>query len=110
MPARNGVAGDHVLAGSVLADKAHYTNKIVEAVTRTGAQPVIPSKKNRLISRAIDRHLYRDRNEEQFFDYFKQLRRLATRYDKTAVSFLTMARFVSVLLCLQWLFIQTYGK
>ena len=50
----------------------------------------------------IDRNLYRDRNKvERFFSRLKQFRRLATRYDKTASSFLGMVHFVSALLWLR---------
>jgi putative transposase len=89
-------------AGNVLADKAYDTNVVLARVAAIGAQAVIPSKKNRLIQRVIDRNLYRDRNKvERFFSRLKQFRRLATRYDKTASSFLGMVHFVSALLWLR---------
>ena len=67
-----------------------------------GAGVVIPSKKNCLGERAIDRNLYCDRNKvERFFSRLKQFRRLATRYDKTASSFLGRLHFVSALLWLR---------
>lgn len=88
--------------GNVLADKAYDTDAVVAAVEALGAQVVIPSKKNRLVQRMIDRNLYRDRNKvERFFSRLKQFRRLATRYDKTASSFLGMVHFVSALLWLR---------
>ena len=50
----------------------------------------------------IDGNLYRDRNKvERFFSRLKQFRRLATRYEKTASSFLGMVHFVSALLWLR---------
>ena len=89
-------------AGNVLADNAYDTNAVVAAVEALGAQVVIPSKKNRKITRLIDRNLYRDRNKvERFFSRLKQFRRLATRYEKTASSFLGMVHFVSALLWLR---------
>ena len=89
-------------AGNVLADKAYDTDAIVAAVEAMGAQVVIPSKKNRTVARVIDRNLYRDRNKvERFFSRLKRFRRLATRYDKTASSFLGMLHFVSALLWLR---------
>ena len=93
-------------AGNVLADKAYDTDAVVASVVASvvalGAQVVIPSKKNRLVQRVIDRNLYRDRNKvERFFSRLKQFRRLATRYDKTACSFLGMLHFVSALLWLR---------
>ena len=89
-------------AGNVLADKGYDTNQVVELVAATGAGLVVPSKKNRLVERVIDHNLYRDRNKvERFFSRLKQFRRLATRYDKTASSFLGMLHFVSALLWLR---------
>ena len=89
-------------AGNVLADKAYDTDAVVASVVALGAQVVIPSKKNRLVQRVIDRNLYRDRNKvERFSSRLKQFRRLATRYDKTACSFLGMLHFVSALLWLR---------
>jgi hypothetical protein len=46
--------------------------------------------------------LSRDRNKiERFFSRLKPFRRLATRYEKTASSFLGMVHFVSALLWLR---------
>ena len=89
-------------AGNVLADKGYDTDAVLACVAALGAEAVIPSKKNRLVQRLIDRNLYRDRNKvERFFSRLKQFRRLATRYDKTASSFLGMVHFVSALLWLR---------
>jgi putative transposase len=89
-------------ASNVLADKAYDTDAVLASVAASGAKVVIPSKKNRLVQRVIDRNLYRDRNKvERFFSRLKQFRRLATRYDKTASSFLGMVHFVSALLWLR---------
>ena len=84
--------------GNGLAGKAYDPDAVVAAVQALGAQVVIPSRKNRKVVRLIDRNLYRDRNKvEHFFSRLKQLRRWATRYEKTASSFLAMVHFVSVL-------------
>ena len=87
---------------NVLGDKGYDTESVIASVEALGAQVVIPSKKNRRVERQIDRNLYRDRNKvERFFSRLKQFRRLATRYDKTASSFLGMLHFVSALLWLR---------
>lgn len=89
-------------ASNVLADKAYDTDAVLARVAAICAHVVIPSKKNRRVQRVIDRNLYRDRNKiERFFSRLKQFRRLATRYDKTASSFLGMVHFVSALLWLR---------
>lgn len=51
--------------------------------------PVIPMRKTRKLRVAVDRRLYRLRNlVERCFNKLKNARRVATRYDKTAESFL----------------------
>lgn len=51
--------------------------------------PVIPPKANRREPAPCGYRRYRDRNQfERLFNRLKQFRRIATRYDKTASSFL----------------------
>ena len=72
-----------------------------------GAQVVILSKKSRKVFRLIDRNQNRDRPKvERFFSRIKQFRRLATRYERAASSFLGMVHFVSALLGLRQLSAQ----
>lgn len=91
-----GVAADllkGLAVGAVLADKAYDTNALVAQIRQAGAAVVVPSKRNRRAPRLLDRNLYADRNKvERFFNRLKQYRRLATRYDKTAASFLAFAQ------------------
>ena len=78
----------------VLADKGYDTNALVAAIEQTRAEVVMPSKKNRTYCRLIDRVRYRRRNQvERFFNRLKDFRRLATRYEKTAISFLRFCFF-----------------
>lgn len=52
---------------------------------------MVPSKRSRRSTRALDRNLYADRNKaDRFFNRLKQYRRLATRYDKSAASFFSL--------------------
>jgi transposase len=52
--------------------------------------PVIPPKANRKDAIPRDFRAYKNRNRvEPMFNKLKQFRRIATRYDKTAVSFLS---------------------
>nr|WP_241749637.1 IS5 family transposase [Rufibacter sediminis] len=75
-------------AGAVLADRGYDSDAFLGYVRDSGAEAVIPSKKNRLQQRQIDKNLYRDRNKvERFFSKLKAFRRVATRYEKTAGSF-----------------------
>jgi transposase len=78
--------------GAVLAAKAYDANALGATIRRAGAAVVVPSNRSRRPARALDRNLYADRNKaERFFNRLKQYRRLATRYDKTAASFLAFA-------------------
>ena len=91
-----GLAAEHVIA-----DKAYDADAIVAAVTRCGAIAVIPPKRNRLRQRSYDTHLYKERHlVECFFCKLKDFRRIATRYEKPAQTFLAM---VTIAACLIWL-------
>lgn len=66
-----------------------------------GALAVIPSKSNRKLPREHDQELYKERNHvERFFNRIKQYRGLATRYEKTAASYLAMLHLACVRLWL----------
>lgn len=86
---------------AVVADKAYDTNAIVKDLAERGIEVVIPPKRNRLEPRPYDENLYADRNKiERFFNLLKGYRRIATRYDKTASSFLA---FIHLACSLIWL-------
>jgi transposase len=54
-----------------------------------GAAPEIPTKSNRKVQHSVSTRLYRLRSRiECFIGHLKEQRRIATRYDKTATSFL----------------------
>lgn len=72
-------------AMSELADKGYDS----DAIRAAGAEPRTPPWRNRKEAIPYDRHLYRERNVvERYFARIKHYRRVATRYDKKAVSFL----------------------
>lgn len=82
----------------MVADKAYDTNAVRAAISACHAEPVIPSKTSRNAPRAHDQNLYADRNKaERFFGRLKEARGLATRYEKTAVSFLATAHLLAAL-------------
>ena len=73
----------------MLADKGYDSDQVRCTLLMKGVLPVIPPKANRKEALACDFRAYRDRNRiERMFNHLKQARRIATRYDKTAVSFL----------------------
>lgn len=86
---------------AVLADKGYDSDAFIDAIQRKGAEAVIPSRKNRLKPRQLDRHLYKARNlVERFFQKLKQFRRIATRYERLARNYQSMLSLVSVVIWL----------
>jgi len=84
--------------GAVVADRAYDTNAVLAAVAQANAEPVIPPKTSRKQQRAYDTNLYADRNKvERFFGRLKEARGFATRYEKTATSFLAVAHLLAAL-------------
>jgi transposase len=73
----------------MLADKGYDSDAIRQDLKQRGVEAIIPFKRNRKVQEPIDGFLYALRNMvERCFNKLKQSRRLATRYDKTASSFL----------------------
>ncbi|MGI4759105.1 MAG: transposase [Janthinobacterium lividum] len=84
--------------GAVVADRADDTNAVLAAVARADAELVIPPRISRKQQRAYDTNLYADRNKvERFFGRLKEARGFATRYEKTATSFLAVAHLLAAL-------------
>lgn len=76
-------------SAALIADRAYDCDAFVALLSQQSTEAVIPSRKNRKQQRVIDRNLYRDRNKvERFFAWMKRFRRIATRYEKTASSYL----------------------
>ena len=69
-----------------------------------GILPIIPPRSNRKAPEHPDYRRYRDRNRiERMFGKLKQQRRIATRYDKTAQSFLGFIDITSIRLWIRHL-------
>ena len=81
----------------LLADKGYDADFILADLQARGVAAVIPAKRNRKVQTAIDGHIYALRNlVERCFSKLKHSRRLATRYDKTADSFLGFVLLASI--------------
>ena len=73
----------------LLGDKGYDTDAVLADLQAKGIVAVIPPKRNRKAQPVIDGHLYALRDlVERCFSKPKHSRRLATRYDKTADSYL----------------------
>jgi transposase len=81
----------------LLGDKGYDADAILADLEAKGVAAVIPPKRNRKVQRVIDGHLYAMRNlVERCFSKLKHSRRLATRYDKTADSYLGFILVASI--------------
>ena len=81
----------------LLGDKGYDADAILADLDARGAAAIIPPKRNRKVQRDIDGHLYALRNlVERCFSKLKHSRRLATRYDKTADSYLGFILVASI--------------
>lgn len=78
------------LTHRVAGGKARFGTLILLSQFRPirGILPIIPPRSNRKVPEHPDYRRYRDRNRvERMFAKLKQHRRIATRYDKTVLSF-----------------------
>ena len=93
----SGISFDHLLA-----DKGYDANWLRAQIAEKGAEAVIPSTRSRSQAIPYDKHIYRERNlVERFFNKIKHFRRIATRYEKTAVSFAAMSFLVGAVIWLR---------
>lgn len=85
----------------MLADKGYDGDDVRQNLLIHGILPVIPSRANRCEPIPHDVESYKDRNlVERMFNRLKQFRRIATRYDKTAMSFLAFLKIAAAKLWL----------
>lgn len=88
----------------LLADRGYDSDRVRETMEARNVVPVIPMRKSRKLRVAVDRTLYRLRNlVERCFNKLKNARRVATRYDKTAESFLGFIDITSIRIWLRHL-------
>tara|TARA_R100001244_G_scaffold6593_19_gene8090 strand:- start:13708 stop:14085 length:378 start_codon:yes stop_codon:yes gene_type:complete len=81
----------------LLADKGYDADFIREDMERGGGTAMIPTKRNRKVQLPVDPAIYALRNMvERCFNKLKNARRLATRYDKTADSYLGFINLVAI--------------
>lgn len=83
-----------VQPAAAAGDKAYYSNAIIHQLESERVQPVIPQIGKQIHEQdapGFDRELYRRRNVvERLISWLKEYRRIATRFEKTAVNFLAM--------------------
>lgn len=88
----------------LVADRRYDSDKVREDIESRNALPVIPMRKNRKVRKVVNMAIYTLRNMvERCFNKLKNTRRLATRYDKTADSFLGFVDLACIRLWLRHL-------
>jgi transposase len=93
---------DQFSARFALLDKAYDTDAVLAFFENQGTIPVIPPKANRVVQRDYDRPLYQERNLiECFIGRIKQFRRVFSRFDKYARTYLHFIHFACALIWLR---------
>ena len=86
----------------MLADRGYDADWFRSALAKRGITPCIPSKSNRITPIPHDKALYRQRHRiENMFGRLKDWRRIHTRYDRCAHTF--MAATVLAATIIFWL-------
>ncbi len=87
----------------LVGDMGYDADRIREELLVRGVLPVIPPNPVRKERAPLDRELYRLRNRvERLVNRLKQFRAVATRYDKTAESFLAFVQLAAARLWLRF--------
>ena len=91
------------ISGSIVnADKGYDSQAFVDWLQSLGAIPNIPSRETNRLQRECDWWLYKERHlVESFWQKIKQFRRVATRYDKLAKSFLGFVYLAAITVLLK---------
>ncbi len=91
------MAADGPLVRVLLADRGYDSDAIRQDMENRGGVAVIPARKSRKVRESVDGHIYALRNRiERCFNRLKNARRVATRYDKTAASFIGFVQIASI--------------
>ena len=83
----------------LLGDKAYDSDAFRAEIAVAGGEAVIPPNRSRSIAIPYDEHLYQERQlVECYINKIKHFRRIATRYEKTALSFFSMLCLTSAMI------------
>jgi transposase len=77
-------------ARTIIGDKGYDSDEYRAALKAKGITPCIPPRKGRILRADFDKNLYRQRHKiENMFGRLKDWRRVHTRYDRCAHTFLS---------------------
>lgn len=83
----------------MLADKAYDANALRKLIADMGAKAVIPSNPTRKRPIPYDFEAYKVRNTvERCFNKLKHFRRIATRFDRRAIHFLSFLHLAAAII------------
>lgn len=86
-----------IIGCTVIEDRGYDSNKNRQNLASQNNTPVIPGKKNRKIKIIYDETIYKFRGAiERFFGKIKENRRLALRYEKDDLSFLSFIALAAI--------------
>lgn len=87
------------LPGKFIADRAYDARRLRDWLSDRGCEPVIPPNPTRKHPHTYDREAYKARNLiERMFCRLKDFRRVATRYDKRADTYLSAVLIAAIIL------------
>lgn len=96
------LATTSIQGSRILADRAYGSKEIRNYITEHNAEYVIPPRQNSKNPWSVDWWLYKERHlVECFFNKLQQFRRVATRYDKLATSFLSFVYIGAIAILLK---------
>ena len=88
-------------AGQVIADRAYDAHQLPDAISTKAASLSFPPAAIADISTLTTKSLMEPLGIEGFFAKITQWRRIATRYDKLAATFLGFVKLASIILSLK---------
>lgn len=89
----------NIEGSNVLAGRGYDSHQLLGYIYENGGKPSIPSKKEARLERHWDWWLYKERHlVEKYFLKLKGFRRIATRYDKLAFTYIGFIYLTSILI------------
>lgn len=86
----------------VLGDTAYCSYQFMDELIAKDCEPVIPSRINSKKPNEYDKFLYKERHQiECFFGKIKHFRRIFSRFEKSAASYMAFLHFVGTLIWLR---------
>ena len=92
----------HIEGSQVVADRGYDSTKLLDYIYSRKGESTIPSRNGAKFERRCDWWLYKERHlVEKFFLKRKAFRRIATRYDKLAFTYMGFICLASILIWLK---------